>query len=770
VVAPERAPKGDHDGLSSALTTAPNAPTIWLAIVEDFSLGHVTLRVSRGDIAALPERVDVLVSPDDNLLSHDGGASQALWAAAGEEQLEDWAAGVGGLRLADVECSPAFALKAEHLAHVVTVDFDQGSTIDIDSIGPALRNILSASAAVGARSLALPMIGAGVAGLSGSVLAAALVRELGLAVLIPERPPEVQVVVFAEDDLTIVEELRKALEEQGSFAVEVERVTRDGRQAEIRGAFGRLLAEGLPAAPALLQAVLLSLRACPVLGSDAPEGAESVVGSLGEMVARLQSDPRVANAQAEVLALSAAVAARNALVNGRVSGDVARQHGAVMLEGCRSGLRLLGALVEGEVPDAVPAVRRPDRAVPPGVFGVVAAPLIGHLLGVGPLGLGVVAATAVAARARDRRRRGDEKGRLDAANDAGSRGRASPKPAARPVTEPLGATTHVRSLQQLIDRLHDEEGLRALDARLAEQGYTGDPALRRLEFCVRMDDPVEYLSEHFLPRTLREELRQRTGEAPDTGLSTAEVARRLVESLGFPARRAARGLSWVKKTVMRLESRLVIADGADVRGLVVEAGAALEHAVHILLRFLCKVYFGESADEHFHRNGRLEHDRLVSKCSFGILLELLEELSREIGEARKATGFGARSDLMGMDRQLAPPAAREIVPLRNAFAHAREERALPPETLETLARDFFRRARAFIEHLEAEGGGFPRVITVTEIRVDRWNRRTVVARDEDDQVERLFTDALLTPGRVYYMHPLTNPLRVDPILVEAGSP
>jgi hypothetical protein len=60
-------------------------------------------------------------------------------------------------------------------------------------------------------------------------------------------------------------------------------------------------------------------------------------------------------------------------------------------------------------------------------------------------------------------------------------------------------------------------------------------------------------------------------------------------------------------------------------------------------------------------------------------------------------------------------------------------------------------------------------VRIDLVTVDRWGRRVVEAIGEDGVKEYVFTDISLVPGELYYMHPLSNPLRVDPILLPAGQ-
>jgi len=61
------------------------------------------------------------------------------------------------------------------------------------------------------------------------------------------------------------------------------------------------------------------------------------------------------------------------------------------------------------------------------------------------------------------------------------------------------------------------------------------------------------------------------------------------------------------------------------------------------------------------------------------------------------------------------------------------------------------------------------VISVQSIHLDRWARQTVKALNDYGMEETIFTDEPVRPGELYLMYPLSNPLRVDPILVPAGD-
>ncbi len=61
------------------------------------------------------------------------------------------------------------------------------------------------------------------------------------------------------------------------------------------------------------------------------------------------------------------------------------------------------------------------------------------------------------------------------------------------------------------------------------------------------------------------------------------------------------------------------------------------------------------------------------------------------------------------------------------------------------------------------------MIAIQSLEIDRWGRRTVRALNDEGMDETIFTDEPVRPGETYLMYPLSNPLRVDPILVPAGD-
>jgi hypothetical protein len=117
---------------------------------------------------------------------------------------------------------------------------------------------------------------------------------------------------------------------------------------------------------------------------------------------------------------------------------------------------------------------------------------------------------------------------------------------------------------------------------------------------------------------------------------------------------------------------------------------------------------------------------------------------------------------------LFPPEAGELASLRNAFSHYRSTES--GASLIRQAREFLAAAANFLSYLNRDDGRlFPRIVLIEGIRFDRWGRKVISGIDDEGRREVIFSDEPVSPGETYFMHPLTNPLRVDPILVPAGD-
>ena len=332
-----------------------------------------------------------------------------------------------------------------------------------------------------------------------------------------------------------------------------------------------------------------------------------------------------------------------------------------------------------------------------------------------------------------------------------------------------GAPEPCRRLQEfLLAKLSTDE-LDELVTELRERhGYKGTDPLCVLEYCVTAEDPVELLRSRFTARSLRCWLVAEGAKVTDA-LCHEELVRRTLEQLGFPAQPTLRGLATAQAALTRLRDGVARANLPELRGQVVEAAAELELVIGTLLRFLCAAIYGEQPDAHFQAQGRLEASRTLESSSLGKLFELLGQLARDLERpdervAKLQRDFAAR--------RLAPTGTEGITRLRNGFAHCGSiTEATPIADARRLATSFYEEALAFLAYLgDAEHRVFPHVVRIESVRVDAWGRRVVQAVSDAGASEQLFTQRPLEPGQVYLMHPVTNPVRVDPVLVPLARP
>lgn len=120
--------------------------------------------VIQGDLTAA--QVDVIVNAANEHLRHGGGVAAALAAVGGEEFVEDsfrWVSEHGPVRPAEAAITIAGGLPARWVVHVVGPRYwEEGDKPA--RLREAVRAALDSSAKLGARTVAMPAISAGVFG------------------------------------------------------------------------------------------------------------------------------------------------------------------------------------------------------------------------------------------------------------------------------------------------------------------------------------------------------------------------------------------------------------------------------------------------------------------------------------------------------------------------------------------------------------------------------------------------------------------------------
>ena len=163
----------------------------------DFSISilSTTIRVTYADITRLT--ADVLVSSDDVHLSMVGGVGAAIRSAAGDVPREDVQKHTLPLALGAVLPTSAGRLGVKYIFHTVTLDFSKRPQIEA-LIPLVVQRVLDLAGALGAETLALPLLGTGSAGLPKVPVLEHIVRSLACYAASQARAPrEVTIAVYA---------------------------------------------------------------------------------------------------------------------------------------------------------------------------------------------------------------------------------------------------------------------------------------------------------------------------------------------------------------------------------------------------------------------------------------------------------------------------------------------------------------------------------------------------------------------------------------------
>jgi hypothetical protein len=357
-----------------------------------------------------------------------------------------------------------------------------------------------------------------------------------------------------------------------------------------------------------------------------------------------------------------------------------------------------------------------------------------------------------------------------------SAARIVPKPALPRLAapSPLHGTQQVHKLRRLLKERLPPAALADLLERLDHKKYSGDDDRRLLEYCVQEEDLGKLLCDEFSVADLRRILREETGLEPGKGAAKEDLAGQLLEHLGFRSSPPCHGLLAVRRLTAEMRSRLSHEPDETLQGKVAGVVYDIERLLRLYVQFLCRWLFETDPNSYLHATGRLKPSYVIDRCTTGDLVGFIRAVERELRTSDDTRAVELRRGLS--ERPFLPPEAGELAELRNAVIHMRvngRDEKLEPAEVRASSERFFDRALRVLDHMaEHEGRVFPFVVRIDSIHVDRYGRRTIKASSDGEVgklVETIFTEAQIVPGELYLMRPLTNPWRVDPVLVRAGD-
>lgn len=156
------------------------------------------VRVLEGSV--LDAGADGIVNAANTELRHGGGVAAAIARAAGPE-LERASRAVGYCPLGSAVVTPAGQLAARCVIHVPTIDYRAGGRrADRQQLQAGVRQALGLAVAQGCRSVAFPILGAGVAGIAPEEACRAMDEAFREAQATGAAPEEVVVCAFSATD------------------------------------------------------------------------------------------------------------------------------------------------------------------------------------------------------------------------------------------------------------------------------------------------------------------------------------------------------------------------------------------------------------------------------------------------------------------------------------------------------------------------------------------------------------------------------------------
>ena len=754
------------------------------------------IEVVSGDIGSLAlERGPwtAVVSSDSSYLSHGGGSSGSIWSAAGLD--EDLAKRFQlPLHLGSVVETEAGRLPSRAILHAVTLETDSRARLSLEQCELLFRNLLGRIAALvqgcEPRRVLMPIVGSGRAGLADSVvleqiaILAAKLDPVGVKVFVAVQPDTdanavlsqlrraygiIDVPIDLDDWLELPSEplarlwvLFSAIEQ---LLLELEPSQSDARSR--RHSLGSLWSALTPQ--------------IPVAAGDAGEShALEAIRLIPEIIdARNRIVHGLAESSPDAILLNTAASALKGLIFAITRNLLAGPSGPLPSDHVRTVLRKRRVAVTGggrtRVWQGWSASILPEQTTPR-ITPTPASPAASERSTARdrPADLGVQpSAAAGAPRASLPKMRASMRASRSAARaplppewnwagetswpsrlDGGSDSPATPAP------------NPVRKLAKLLRALPGEELARLL-ARLDADDYRGDDDKRLIEYCTRVDpaDILDDFGSTQLAKLLAREFQ--TNAKPNATVS--QLRDQLLHHLGFRIPDSYPGLSESLEEFRRRRTQLRTGRTAEVRENVMWAAARLERCIRDLLRFMCLYLFGHGPEVHFKalRSGATSKD--FNKATMGTLFNCLEQLAKEIESSANSGTDGSDHPLKELQgplsaTRLAPKGLEGITKLRNDFTHFEKLGDHRDDARE--AKRFFDWTIGLLEHWQdADPPIYPTTIVVEEIRYDQWNRRTVKARTDHGHEEIIVCEDALTPGDTYFMYPLSNPLRVDPILI-----
>ena len=125
-------------------------------------VGMAELVLVRGDVTL--QETDAIVNAANAALAEGAGVCGAVFAAAGRSDLAAACRAIGRCPVGDACTTPGFGLRARWIIHAVGPRWGGGHSGEAELLAGAYRAVLREADAIGARSVATPILSSGIFG------------------------------------------------------------------------------------------------------------------------------------------------------------------------------------------------------------------------------------------------------------------------------------------------------------------------------------------------------------------------------------------------------------------------------------------------------------------------------------------------------------------------------------------------------------------------------------------------------------------------------
>lgn len=131
------------------------------------------IKIIKGDIAKV--EADVIVNATNTTLKHGGGVA-AVIVRVGGNVIQEESDKIGFVPIGGVGVTSAGNLKAKKVFHISTIDWESGKKATLEDIKMGTKAALDKAEELKFKTIAFPLLGAGVVGLSEDKVLSAIIR------------------------------------------------------------------------------------------------------------------------------------------------------------------------------------------------------------------------------------------------------------------------------------------------------------------------------------------------------------------------------------------------------------------------------------------------------------------------------------------------------------------------------------------------------------------------------------------------------------------